>query len=273
MRESEDHVKKIILMFVAAAVVACSGKQDAPPQVAVAVPQMQQVSEVKPAAPVQEATGQLTGTVLESQDAAGYTYVRLKTVDGEKWAAVAQSKVVKGETVKVDVQMMVDNFESKTLNRRFDAIAFGTIAGRATAAPPKLAMKPSGPASMPPRPMTSAAQHMTAPDAPSISVKRAEGKDARTIGELLTSSASLDGQSVTLRGKIVKFNSGIMGKNWIHLRDGSKAGGEDADITVTTDAVAAVGDVVIVKGKVSVDKDFGAGYRYAVIIENANISK
>lgn len=265
-------MKKIILTFVAAAVVACSGKQEAPPQVAVAVPQMQQVPEVKPAAPVQEATGQLTGTVLESQDAAGYTYVRLKTADGEKWAAVSQSKVVKGETVKVDVQMMADNFESKTLNRRFDVIAFGTIAGRATAAPPKLAMKPFGPTSMAP-PMTSAAQHMTAPDAPSVNVKRAEGKDATTIGELLVSRASLDGQSVTLRGKIVKFNSGIMGKNWMHLRDGSKAGGEDADITVTTNAVAAVGDVVIVKGKVTIDKDFGAGYRYAVIIENADVSK
>ena len=99
------------------------------------------------------------------------------------------------------------------------------------------------------------------------------GEDARTVGELLTSGASLNGQSVTLRGKVVKFNSGIMGKNWMHLRDGSKAGAEDADITVTTDDVAAVGDVVIVKGKVSIDKDFGSGYRYAVIIENAQVSK
>ncbi len=266
-------MKKIILGFVAAAtVVACSGKQDVQPQSAVAAPSKQQVPAAKLAAPAQEAAGQLTGTVLESHDSAGYTYVRLKTEDGERWAAVAQAKVVKGQTVKVDVQMMADNFESKTLNRKFDTIAFGTIAGQASAEPAQVASKPSGSKSMPP-PMTSAAQHMTTPGAPSVSVPRAEGKDARTIGELLTSRASLDGQSVTLRGKVVKFNSGIMGKNWMHLRDGSKAGAEDADITVTTDAVAAVGDVVIVKGKVSVDKDFGAGYRYAVIIENAQVSK
>lgn len=266
-------MKKIILTFVAtAAVVACSGKQEVQPPIAVAAPQVQQAPAVKLAAPVQEAGGQLVGPVLESHDAAGYTYLRIKTVDGERWAAVAQARVAKGETVKVDVQMMVDKFESKTLNRKFDSIAFGTIAGRATALPPQQAMRNSAPKSMP-SPMTSAAQHMTAPGAPSVSVPRAEGKDARTIGELLTSRASLDGQSVTLRGKVVKFNSGIMGKNWMHLRDGSKGTGDDADITVTTDAVAAVGDVVTVKGKVSVDKDFGAGYRYALIIENAAVSK
>ncbi len=269
-------MKNIILTFVAATtVMACSGKQAVQPQAALpTTPPMQQAApSPKPEVPVQESAGQLVGTVMESQEAAGYTYVRLKTPDGERWAAVAQSKVATGQSVKVDVQMVASNFESKTLNRKFDTIAFGTIAGRPTAAPSQPAMMSSAPASPSAKPAGTPAQHMTAPDVPSVAVPRAETKDAKTVAELLTANASLNGQSVTVRGTVVKFLTGIMGKNWIHLRDGSKSGGEDADITVTTDAVATVGDVVIVKGKVSIDKDFGAGYRYPVIIENAELSK
>ena len=71
----------------------------------------------------------------------------------------------------------------------------------------------------------------------------------------------------------MKWNAGIMGKNWLHLRDGSGAAGKDNDITITTSDEAAVGDVVLVKGTVRVDKDFGAGYAYPVIIEDAKLSK
>ena len=79
---------------------------------------------------------------------------------------------------------------------------------------------------------------------------------------------------MTIRGKVVKYNGGIMGKNWLHLRDGSgKAEANDNDLTVTSQDTAAVGDVVVVKGVVRVDKDFGAGYAYPVIVEDAKIGK
>jgi len=264
-KESENFMNNIILTFLAAVtVMACSGKQAALP----ATQLMQQtVPSPKTDVPVQDSSKQLIGTVMESQEAGGYTYVRLETPDGERWAAVAQKKVVTGESVKVDVQMVASNFESKTLNRKFETIAFGTIA----AAPSLPSMMSSSPASS--EPAGTPAQHMTAPDVPSVAVARAEASDAKTVAEVLTANASINGKSVTVRGTVVKFLSGIMGKNWIHLRDGSKSGAEDADITVTTDAVAAVGDVVIVKGKVSIDKDFGGGYRYPVIIENAKLSE
>jgi hypothetical protein len=64
-----------------------------------------------------------------------------------------------------------------------------------------------------------------------------------------------------------------MGKNWVHLRDGSGTAGKDNDITVTTGDRVAVGDVVTAKGTVRVDKDFGAGYAYPVIVEDAKLSK
>ena len=285
--------KTILVLVAAAAIVACSEKQTAQNGSAAAAPAPQQQGQLLPPAqtaaaaqlatpgsqpPVQEAAGQLTGTVLETQDAAGYTYLRIKTKDGERWAAVTQSSVRKGDPATVDVQMMVQNFESKSLKRRFESIAFGTLAGSGGASQGMASSMPSSmPRTMPPPsaipPMPSAAQHMATPEVANISVPRAEGADAKTIAELWTAKSTLAGQNVTVRGKVVKSLSGIMGKNWLHLRDGSKAGAEDADITVTTDATAAVGDVVTVKGKVSVDRDFGAGYRYAVIIENAEVSK
>jgi hypothetical protein len=65
-----------------------------------------------------------------------------------------------------------------------------------------------------------------------------------------------------------------MGKNWLHLRDGSGAAGAGTnDILVTSKDVAAVGDVVLVKGVIRTDVKLGAGYDYDVLIENATLQK
>ena len=107
-----------------------------------------------------------------------------------------------------------------------------------------------------------------------ISVAKAEGADGRTVAEVFAQRATLKGKSVTIRGKVVKLNSGIMGKNWIHLRDGSGSpDGKDNDVTVTTNDTVAKGDVVVVKGTVAVDRDFGAGYTYTLVVEDAKVSK
>lgn len=91
-----------------------------------------------------------------------------------------------------------------------------------------------------------------------------------TVLECYEKKASLKNKPVTIRGKIVKFSPGIMGKNWIHLRDGSGSEGTN-DIVVTTDANAKINDTVIVSGILSTDKDIGSGYFFPVIIENAKI--
>jgi hypothetical protein len=93
-----------------------------------------------------------------------------------------------------------------------------------------------------------------------------------TVGQIWTDRDDLAGKTVTVRGQVVKFNGGILGTNWIHIQDGSgdpTAGTHD--ITVTSAAVASVGDVITVTGPVAVDKDFGAGYRYPVLIEDAAV--
>ena len=140
---------------------------------------------------------------------------------------------------------------------------------------------PAGaPAGMPPggMPPGMAAQHAAAAAGPAdvgeVKVAKATGPNAKTIAEVYGQKGQLKEKVVAVRGKVVKYNSGIMGKNWIHLRDGTGAQGKgDNDITVTTGDVAAVGDVIIVTGTVRLDKDFGAGYAYPVIIEEATIAK
>jgi glutamate-1-semialdehyde aminotransferase len=81
-------------------------------------------------------------------------------------------------------------------------------------------------------------------------------------------------RAATGRGKVVKFSGGIMGRNWIHLRDGSgSATDKTNDLVVTTTEQAKVGDVVTAKGVVRVDKDFGAGYVYKALVEDAALQR
>ena len=102
--------------------------------------------------------------------------------------------------------------------------------------------------------------------------KIAKFEGGQTVAEVFTRKAELSGKEVAVRGQIVKVSSGVMGKNWLHLQDGSGAAGSN-DLTVTTAATAKVGDVVVVKGKLSTDKDFGYGYKYDAIVEDANVTK
>lgn len=105
-----------------------------------------------------------------------------------------------------------------------------------------------------------------------IKVDKAAGANARTVAEIVTKRTELKDQPVLVRGKVVKFNPGIMGKNWVHLRDGSGSAADGSnDILVTTMASTKVGDVVTIQGIVRADKDFGSGYAYQVLIEEATI--
>jgi hypothetical protein len=198
----------------------------------------------------------LTGEVLETKDAAGYTYLRLKTKDGETWAAVSQTVVKKGAKVTLENTSVMNNFESKTLKQTFPSIVFGSLAG-------------AGAATAAASPHTGSAKLA---DTGPIKVAKATGANAYTVAEVVTKATALKDKPVQVSGKVVKFNAGIMGKNWVHLRDGS---GQDAnqsnDILVTTAAQAKVGEVVTVAGVVRNDKDFGSGYTYKVMIEDATL--
>ena len=107
-----------------------------------------------------------------------------------------------------------------------------------------------------------------------IKVEKAKGTDACTVSEAYEKAAKLDKKPVVVRGKVVKVSQGIMGKNWVHLQDGSGDPGKGTNnLVVTTQDVPKVGDVVTAKGTLYKDKDFGSGYKYQVIVEEAGVKK
>ena len=201
------------------------------------------------------------GEVLEVKDVESYTYLRIKTKDGETWAAVGKAPVKTGAQVTIENATVMNNFESKSLKKTFPSILFGNLAGASgstAAASAEMATAHAGIAK--------------AADVGDVRVPKATGANARTVAEIVTKAADLKDKPVLVRGKIVKYNPGIMEKNWIHLRDGSGSATDNSnDVLVTTQSGAKVGDVVTVKGVVRVNKDFGSGYTYKVLVEDATL--
>lgn len=240
------------LLLVATAVAGCAQKAPAPE----AAPQGTSPT------PTAAADDALTGPVLEQLAASPYVYLRLQTPRGEIWAAVPEAKIETGSVVTVVGPMLMTKFESKSLNRTFDAVYFGTLSGEGAAM--------GGPGGNP-------HAGVTPPAAAPVEVgkvEKATGADARTVSEIWAQKAGLEGKTVTLRGVVVKANYGVMGKNWIHLQDGSGDAAQGSnDITVTSLDRAAKGETVTIKGTVRTNKDFGAGYAYPVMVEDAKIVK
>ena len=125
---------------------------------------------------------------------------------------------------------------------------------------------PAGPAAMP-------ANHPQARPTGEVNltgIVKAEG--GKTVAEVFTEKDALAGQKVAVRGKVVKTNAGIMGKDWVHVRDGSGADGtNDLTVTTTMNPLPKVGDTVLVTGTAVTNKDFGMGYQYPVMLESAEV--
>ena len=201
----------------------------------------------------------VTGEVLEHIAASPYSYVRIRTSKGEVWAAVNEARIEKGSQITVSSAILMKEFESKALNRTFDEIYFGSLAPEGG---------PTGAAGNPHAGATTTAAPFD------VNVEKATGSDARTIAETWAQSSALEGKRVTVRGKVVKYNEAVMGKNWIHIQDGTGDVGQGTnDLTVTSADAASVGETVSVTGTVHTNKDFGAGYVYRVIIEDAKVVK
>jgi len=232
--------------------------------------------------PLADADGNFSGTVLETINADRYTYVLVDTGTQQAWAAATHLAVTKGDKVTVYGGMAMANFHSKTLNRDFELVYFtGSIvlqgaAANAVDAPP--ALPPGHPAlpspatpALPPNHPALTNQPEAPAAVPLTGIKRAAG--GRTVQEIIAAGAKLAGQTVTVRAKVVKYNAKVMGKNWLHLQDGSgNAEKSDNDLTITTTLAAKVGDIVLVTGKVATNKDFGSGYKYAVLVEEAQVT-
>jgi len=200
-----------------------------------------------------------SGTVAETMDASGYTYVLIDTGSEKLWVAGPRTALKVGDEVFVPEGSPIANFESKTLGRTFENIIFASaiVSGNADQA-----FEAGGSAAAQATPTVQVVTDFS-------DITKAEG--GKTVAEIFGERKELNEQSIKVRGKVVKYMSGIMGKNWLHVKDGTGAPGTD-DLVVTTLASAKVGDKVLVSGKVAADKDFGSGYRYDVIVEDAEVA-
>ena len=194
------------------------------------------------------------GFVLEKIDAGKYSYLQIKDDDNVYWIAVPNMQIEKGEQIFFSKYMIMKDFKSETLDRTFESILFVDDAKKLTEN----------------NNLENAHSNIRSLDKEEINIVPLP--DGNTISEIYSKKESLKNSTVKVKGKVVKFNSGIMNRNWIHIQDGT--GDENGyDLLVTSNDFAAVGDIIIAEGTLSLDKDFGAGYFYTVVLENSKVSK
>ena len=196
-----------------------------------------------------------SATVLETMEGGGYTYVKVDEDGTVYWAAAPAAQVAVGDQVNFSEQMMMKNFRSPSLNRTFDELMFvGDLSGGGSTAPAAPAIATSPVATAPIEPM-----------------EKAEG--GYTIAEVFAGKQDLKGQTVRVRGKVVKVSPNIMGLNWVHLQDGTGTAGSDELIFRSATDSADIGAIVTAEGRVDTDKDFGFGYQYSVLVDGASFSQ
>ncbi len=185
-----------------------------------------------------------------------YTYLKVKEQDDEHWLAVSRRQVKKDDILYYDSFLEMKNFESKELQQTFETIYFiGEISDKPT--------------------LESNKQTISSPQGEignvqndKISISPIKG--GVTIAELFSKRDKYSDKVVIIKGKVVKYSSQIMGNNWVHLQDGTNDG-ENNDLTITTKDVVKVGDIVIFKGKIALNKNIGSGYSFDIIMEEAKL--
>jgi starvation-inducible outer membrane lipoprotein len=189
--------------------------------------------------------------VIEHLDASNYTYMKVEEKDDEYWIAVPQMEVEDGAILYFTKSMKMQNFRSESLDRTFESILFVEDISQT------------------PHSTDGKMSH------PNVESSREDIKvepldDGYTISKLFDEKESLAGKKVKVKGKVVKYNEGIMDRNWIHIQDGTGEQGKH-DLVVTTSASVQIGQTIIAEGIIAVDKDFGSGYTYSVLLEDAEI--
>lgn len=192
-------------------------------------------------------------TITDVIQTSNYSYLKLKEGNQEYWSAVPSFDAKVGQTYYYTQGMEMRDFKSKELNRTFNSIWFiGELSDKPIAAKKPQTLTTTG--------------RQTVDRVKDISVKPAEG--GVTISALLSGKSQFANKKVKIRGQVVKFSPDIMNKNWVHIQDGTEASGQ-YDLVITTRDVVKVGDIVTFEGQIAVDKDFGYGYKYDILMEDA----
>jgi hypothetical protein len=204
--------------------------------------------------------------VQEVIQTSNYTYLKVTDNGAENWIAVTRQEAAAGEVYYYDQALEMKNFKSKELDRTFETIYFVQgISKEPISAAPAQGMGGMG-GNMPEGHSGKAADAQKE----GISVAPAEG--SVSIAQLYAARNDYSGKKIKMKGQVVKVNDEVMGKNWIHIQDGTKDG-ENFDLTITTLDKVTVGEVVTFEGTIALKKDFGYGYFYELIMEDAKLIK
>lgn len=203
--------------------------------------------------------------VSEVIQASGYTYLKVKESSEEKWMAVTKQDVQAGDVLYYDEAMPMTNFHSKDLDRTFDKIYFVNQISKT----PIMNHPAAGINGMGNIKSSDHAGKIETGKKNNILLEKTAQEI--TIAQIYENKDNFSGKEIEIRGIVVKVNKGIMGKNWIHIQDGTESNGK-FDLTITTQEFAEVNDEVTFKGKIAVNKDFGSGYYYELIMEDATLT-
>ncbi|MFZ1675658.1 MAG: GW dipeptide domain-containing protein [Saprospiraceae bacterium] len=244
-------MKKLLLAFgVAGLLLACNSK----PKVIEAdssTPETQQPM-------VDESATKLHKVVVkEILNTEKYSYLNVSE-DGETfWIAIPKKEIEKGGTYYYRGGLKKTNFESAEYKRVFETLY---LVSDVSKDPGMMGMGGGG------NPHANLSN--TIPADKNMKIETPPG--GITISELFANRKKYEGQTVKIKGKCVKLNNMIMNRNWIHLQDGSTKDNK-IDLTITTTEDIPLGAVVTVEGKITLNKDFGAGYKYEIIMEEAQV--
>jgi len=205
---------------------------------------------------------QFSGLVQEAIQTSNYTYCFVLEGSSEYWIAFSKMDVDEGQSIFYNQGLEMTDFHSKELDRVFPSVFFIQ----------EVSTDPNATSSQGQHMMQSTQQSQKAKK-PEISkndfnVEKAEG--GISIAELYANKEKYAGKKVIVRGKVTKYSPGIMNRNWMHIQDGTDSNG-NFDLTITSMETVNVDAVVTFEGIITLDKDFGAGYKYDVIMEEAKV--
>ncbi len=203
-----------------------------------------------------------TVVVEEVIQTSQYTYIQATEGNDKIWLATNKMNATVGETYYYKEGLTMTNFKSKELDRTFSNILFLDNISSIPIFTDNNEVDST--------PNTEAVSTGSKILIDKLDIHITHAKDEVSIASLYENKASYSGKTIKIKGQVVKFNDGIMDKNWIHLQDGTSFS-NNFDLTITTLENVAIGDEITVSGIINLDKDFGYGYFYDVIMEDATI--
>ncbi|MEN8201853.1 MAG: GW dipeptide domain-containing protein [Bacteroidota bacterium] len=213
-------------------------------------------------------SGLTTVKVLEVEQVANYTYLLVKARGPEYWIAVPTMEAGVGDTYQYQGGMLMEDFHSKELDRTFDEVLFLEALFSTSEPVPGTQAAPGGMAGHEAHP---AVQEVTPgskvkTQRADVSVEAAEG--TTLIADLFANPGDFDGKTIRVKGEVTKYNAAIMQRNWVHIQDGTEHEGK-FDLTATSIESFEVGIIVTLEGVLAINKDFGYGYSYEILLEQA----